>query len=133
MFHHGDAGYPKHFGKLIRRHLERTGSRPYAGDGLRIGSRASRVESHVAFDLLHDLVDVTVEYGDRAEAAQLAHELIRITRTPTPRLIDRPQRHMGEDDDGRTGGFALQVRGQPRDLIGAQRAETARLELQYVD
>src|SRR5258708_4705150 len=122
MFHCGDAGYPKHRRQLIRRHLERPGSGPYAGEGLRIGSRASRVESDVAFDLLHNLMNVPVEYGDRAEAAQLAHELIRITRTPAPRLIDRPQRHMGKDDDGRAGGTLLQISRNPSDLTGAQGA-----------
>src|ERR1700688_3752596 len=109
MFHYGDAGYPKHRRQLIRGDLKRPGSGPHAGERLRIGSRASRVESHVAFDLLHNLMNVTVEHGDRAESAQLAHELIRITRTPTPRLIDRPQRHMGKDDDGRAGGTSLQI------------------------
>jgi hypothetical protein len=45
----------------------------------------------------------------------------------------RPERHMGEDHDGGAGGTPLQVGLNPSDLIGAERAETARFELQNID
>src|SRR5215472_5064840 len=84
VLHRGDAGYPQHSGKLIRGDLERTRARSDARRGLRIGRGARGVKGHVALDLLHDLVDVAVENGHRAEAAQLFHELRRITRSPAP-------------------------------------------------
>ena len=130
MFHDRDAGNAEHLGQLIRGHFERGRSRPCAGGGLRIGGRAGRVERHVAFDLLNDLMDVSVQYGHRAETAQLVHELVGVTRPPAPRLIDGPQRHMGKDHDRGAVRASLQVGRHPGELVSAQRAEATGLELQ---
>src|SRR5256885_10536807 len=70
MLHDGHAGDAEHPGQLIHRDLE--GARPRAGTGgrLRIGGRAGRVERHVPFHLLNDLMNVPVQYGHRAETAR---------------------------------------------------------------
>ena len=99
MLHDRHAGDPEHPGQLIRGHLERPGAGAFARRRLRIGRRACGVEGDVAFDLLHDLMNVSVQHGNRTEAAQLVHELIRIAGTPAPGLVDGPQRHVGEDHD----------------------------------
>lgn len=40
---------------------------------------------------------------------------------------------MRKDDAGRASGASLQIRFNPRELIGTQRTEAARLALQHVD
>src|SRR5580692_11385749 len=133
MFHDRDASYPEHRGQLIRRYLERARSRADAREGLWVRRRTGGVERHVALDLLHDLMNVSVQHRDRSETTQLIHELVRITRTPAPGLVDRPERHMCEHDDRRAGRSMFQVRGHPIELFSTQRAETTWLELQDVD
>src|SRR5262249_31741217 len=64
---------------------------------------------------------------------QQSHELVRITRAPAPLFVDGPQRHVSKHDDGCAGGAALQVLFDPGQLLLAQRAEPARLELQHID
>jgi hypothetical protein len=91
------------------------------------------VEGDVTFDALNDLMDVAVQHRDGPEATQVLHELIRVAGAPAPRLIDGPERHVGEDHNRRAGGAAFEVRGHPGELIGAQSTEALRLELQYVD
>ena len=53
----------------------------------------------VALDLLDDLVDVAVEDGHGSETTQIGHGLGGIGRAPAPFRIDRPQRHVRENDD----------------------------------
>ena len=55
-----------------------------AGRRLRKGGRARGVEGHVAFDLLHDLVDVAVQHGDRAEALQHSRAPAAPSSVPQP-------------------------------------------------
>src|ERR1700689_1050709 len=133
MLRDGDAGYPEHRSQLFGRNLERSGSRADAGNGLGVGRRARRMEGHVALDLLHDLMNVSVQHRHRAETAQLAEELFRIPGTPAPGFVDRPERHVCEYDDRRAGRPMLQVRGHPGELLVTQCTETARLELYHVD
>src|SRR5262249_11778407 len=133
VLHDSDARYPEHAGQLLRGHFQRPGSRALARDRLRIGRGTRGMEGHVALDLLHDLVDVTIQHSDRAEAAQLLHELWGIRCSPTPRLVDGPQRHVRKHHDRRAGGATLEVVREPRELLGAERAEAAGLELQHVD
>ena len=66
----GDAGDPEHLRQLLRRHFQRARARAHAGGGLRIGGRARGVKGDVAFDLLNDLMDVSIQHRDRTEAAQ---------------------------------------------------------------
>src|ERR1700728_1472028 len=107
MLDDGDAGYPEHGGQLIGRNLERSRSRANTGHGMRVRGRARRVEGHVALDLLHDLMNVSVQHRHRPEAAQLTEELFRIPGAPAPGLVDRPERHVREYDDRRAGRSML--------------------------
>ena len=52
---------PKHTAKLIRGDFHGTWRRSLTGLGLRKGSRGGRMKRDVAFDLLHDLMDVAVQ------------------------------------------------------------------------
>ena len=85
------------------------------------------MEGHVAFDLLHDLVDVAVEHGDGAEALQEIERACAVIRAPTPFVVDEPERHMREDDDRRRRRLAAQVVFEPDELLVAKIAETAGL------
>src|SRR5271155_3792790 len=78
-------------------------------------------------------MNVSVQHRHRAEAAQSTEELFRIPGAPAPGLVDRPERHVREYDDRRAGRAMLQIRSHPSELLVAQSAETARLELQHVD
>jgi hypothetical protein len=52
---------------------------------------------------------------------------------PAPLRIDRPQRDVSEDDDGRAALEALDVFLEPLELFLAEAAETARLQIDDVD
>ena len=91
------------------------------------------MEGNVAFYFLNDLMYVSVQHGDRAESAQQAHELIRISGAPTPGLIDGPEGHVGKDHNGCACRTSPEVRRQPGELITPQGPKATRLELQYID
>ena len=84
-----DAADAEQAAQLARRHGHRPGRWRRARRRLREGGRARRVEGDVAFDLLHDLVDVAVEHGDRAEALEQRQRLRARRRCPSP-IRDRP-------------------------------------------
>ena len=86
------------------------------------------MEGDVAFDLLHDLVDVAVEDGDGAEALEVGEGLCAVLRAPAPFGVDHPERDVGEDDDGRGGGEGCEVLLQPGELFGAELAHGVDLE-----
>src|SRR4051794_29723654 len=64
------AGNTEQRAQLVVRDLHRTGRGRSTGRRLRERGRARGVERHIALDLLHHLVDVAVEYRDRAEALE---------------------------------------------------------------
>ena len=52
----------------------------------------------VAFHLLHDLMDMPVQDGDRAETLQISERLLAVVGAPTPFGIDRPERDVRKYD-----------------------------------
>src|ERR1700704_367969 len=94
--HAGDA---ERLGKLIAGNLERSGPWSIARAWLWKRHRARGVERDVALNLLHDLMNVAIQHGHRTEAFEITHCLIGITRAPAPCFVNRPQRHMREDDN----------------------------------
>src|ERR1700722_7221663 len=117
-----DARDAQHPWKLIRRDLERSRTGAVARSRLRIGGRACGMERDVAFHLLHDLVDVAVQHGDRSEPPQIGHGLIGIAGSPAPGLEDRPHRHMSKHDDRGARGAAPQILLEPGKLFVAEPA-----------
>ena len=107
------------------------GALPGAGCGKAVDRAVWKVTLPSTFCI--DLVDVAVEHGDRAEALQQAERLLPIIGAPAPFGIDRPERDMGEDDDRRRVGLALEIVGEPGELLGAEIAETAGLQVDDVD
>src|SRR4026208_400764 len=111
---------PKRTSTLVMPNMERSCSagtviRPGggggSGGGLGKGFGAGRMEGHVAFDLLHNLVDVPVQHRDRAEALQHIERLQPIVGAPAPIGIDGPKRDVGEHDDWGGICLALEVVG----------------------
>src|SRR5580704_5306084 len=95
------------------------------------------MERDVALDLLLDLVDVAVEHGDRPEALQIAESAGSVLGSPSPFLIDRPQRQMGKDDDRGARRQPFDVLLHPFELVVTELGEAggfeARLEIEDVD
>ena len=56
-----------------------------------------------------------------------------VVGAPAPVGVDRPQRDVGEDDDRGRGGLAFEVLGEPGELLVAERAHAAGLEVGDVD
>src|SRR5437667_1330976 len=96
-----DAGDPKQAAQLAVFDLHWAGRGGRAWRRLREGRRARGVEGYVALHLLHHLVDVTVQHGDRAESLEIVQRAGAILGAPAPLRIDRPQRDMGEQHDRR--------------------------------
>src|SRR6202040_3646942 len=68
--------------QFARWNQHRAGRRRSARYGLREGRRARGMEGHIALHLLHQLVDMAVKNGDRAEGREQAERLRRILRAP---------------------------------------------------
>jgi hypothetical protein len=102
---------------------------------LRLGKcrGAGGVEGDVAFHLLHDLMDVAVEHGNGTEALEIAERLGAVVSAPTPFGVNGPQGDVGEDHDGGAGLQSLDVLLEPFQLLRAEGAESAGLEIQDVD
>src|SRR6266496_111127 len=90
------------------------------------------MKSYVAFNLLHRLVDVPIQHRHRAELLQVRQRLRAVLRSPAPIRIYRPQRDMREHHDGRAVLQMLHIAFQPLELLVAQRAQPAGLQVQYV-
>src|SRR6185503_13073445 len=129
----GDARYAEHAAQLVVRHLHRAGRGRRSRRRLWKRGRARGVEGDVALDLLHHLVDVAVEHGDRAELLQVTESARAVLGAPAPARIDRPERDMGEHHDRLRSRAALDVVFQPFELLGAEIAEAAGLEVDDVD
>src|SRR5450631_2068183 len=129
----GHAGGAEHAAQFVVRNFHRAGRRRGAGRRLREGGRARGVERHIALHLLHHLVDVAVEHGHRAETFQGGERLRAVLGAPAPLRVQRPQRDMCEHDDRRRGRFAFQIVLDPFDLLFAEAAHTAALEIGDVD
>jgi hypothetical protein len=91
------------------------------------------VKSDIPFHLLHRLMDVAVQDGDGSKALQIGQRLGAIVGAPAPVGIDRPEWDMSEHYDRRAGGEPFHVVLQPLQLLLAERAESAGLEVEDVD
>ena len=109
------------------------GDRRRSGRGLREGSRHRGVESHVTFDFLEHLVDVTVKHRHRAEALQISQSAFAIACSPAPLRINRPERDVREDDNRRARSEIFHVGLEPFELLVAELSQTAGLKVQDVD
>jgi hypothetical protein len=81
------------------------------------------VKRDVPLDLLHDLVNVAVEDGHGTKPLQQIERLRAIRGAPPPFRINFPERHVGEDHDGRAGGKRGEVLFQPIELVLAENAQ----------
>src|SRR3984893_14157094 len=129
----GDVGDAENRAQLVVGDFQRSRRGCRARRWLRKGGRPGGVECDVAFDLLHDLVNVAVEHRHRAEAFEVVERARRVFRAPSPGGIDRPQRNVREDDDRGRCRAALEVALQPFELLVAEIAQAAGLEIDHVD
>src|SRR5262249_834237 len=75
----------------------------------------------------------TVEHRHRAEALEVVERARRVFGAPAPGWIDRPQRNVREDDDRGRCRATLEVALQPFELLVAEIAQAAGLEIDNVD
>src|SRR5215212_4858692 len=94
-----DARNTEQSAKLVVADLHRAGRGGRAGRRLRKRGRTRGVEGDVALDLLHHLVNVTVQYRHRAKPLEVFKRAPAVLGAPAPGGIDRPQWDMGEHDD----------------------------------
>src|SRR5262249_17486411 len=122
-----DAGNSEHAAQLGIFHLHRSGRRCGAGRRLRERGGACGVEGNIALDLLHDLVNVTVEHRDRAKSLEILEGFRSVLGAPAPLWVDRPERDVGKQHDRGRLRFSLQVSFEPFELFGAEIAKAAGL------
>src|SRR6476619_3689552 len=99
----GDVADAKDGAQLFSRNSHRPRRRSRARRRLRKARRQRGVERDVALHLLYDLMNMTVEHGQRTESLQQRQCLLCIVGAPAPVLVDRPQWNMSEDNDRRGG------------------------------
>src|SRR5262249_57917607 len=103
------------------------------GSRLRERGRHGGMEGDVALNLLHHLVDVAIEHSHRAEPLQELESARAIVGAPAPLLEHGPQRDMREHHDRRLGGFSLEIVREPLELILAEIAEAAGLQMDTIN
>src|SRR5438874_236218 len=96
---------------------------------LRKRGRTCGVKSYIAFDFLQGLVNVAVEHRDRTKLLQIGERLGAVLRAPSPVLINRPQRNVGKDDDGRAVRKMFDVFFHPLQLLRPKGSQAASLEI----
>src|SRR6516225_2198683 len=95
------------------------GIRRRSGGGLRESGCHGCVKCQVAFDLLHDLVNVAIQHRHRAEALEQRQGRSTVVSAPTPFLVDHPERNMSEDNDWCGRAELREIGLQPCELFGA--------------
>src|SRR5262249_45011975 len=115
------------------RYLLRAGRWRAARRRLRESGRARGVEGDIAFNLLHHLMDVAVEYGHRAEAFHVGERAAAVLGAPAPLRIDRPQRDMREHHDRRRRRAAFEIILDPFELLFAETTHATALEIGDID
>ena len=78
------------------------------------------------------LVNVPVQHRDRAELLEVGQRLRAVFRAPAPLRVHAPQGNVREHDDRRAVLQMLDVVFQPFELLAAERAEAAGLQVQHV-
>src|SRR5260370_1307575 len=121
------VGNSQHTSQLLRRHLHRPRGIGLPRLGLRKRRRSRGVKRHVAFHLLHRLVDVPVQHRHRAEFLQIRQRLRAIVCPPSPLRIHRPQWNVRKHHDRRARLQLLHVVFQPFELFVSQRSHSAGL------
>src|SRR6266481_9265281 len=91
------------------------------------------MERDVAFHLLNDLVDMTIEDAHGTKTLEVSQSLLAVVGPPTPLGINRPKRDMGKKDDGRAVGAALQIIFQPFQLVVSENAKSAFFDIHDVN
>src|SRR5206468_7088315 len=100
---------------------------------LRESSRHRSVESHVTFDFLEDLMDVTVEHSHGAESLQISQSAFTVARSPAPLRIYRPEWDVRENDNRCARSKIFHIGLKPFELVISELPQTAGLEIQDVD
>src|SRR6266446_6382268 len=129
----GDVGDAENRAQLVVGDFQRSRRGRRTRRWLREGGRHGCVKGDVALDLLHDLVDVAVEHRHRSEALEIVEGARRVFGAPAPGRIDAPQRDVREHDDRGRCRAALKVVLQPFELLVAEIAQAAGLEIDHVD
>src|SRR5262249_19559763 len=91
------------------------------------------MEGDVAFDLLHHLMDVAVEYRHRAETLEQLERAAAVLGAPAPFRVNGPERDVREYHDRRRGRAILHVGCEPGELVGAEIAEPAGFQIDHID
>src|SRR6266481_555361 len=119
--------------QLLGGHFHRSWRRRLARLRLRERSRAGGVKRDISLDLLHGLVNMPVENGNRAELLQIRESLRTVFGSPTPFRVDRPQWDVRKDDNRGAGLEMLDVIFKPLELLVSQRAEPAGFQVHDID
>src|SRR3984893_14853233 len=78
-------------------------------------------------------MNVPVQNGDRTEALEQRKRLRAVLGAPAPVLVDHLQRDMRKHHDWHAVRPVLEVGFEPCELLGAQVAESAALQIDDVD
>src|SRR5580698_11382570 len=116
LCHKMHLGNSKYAAQFLGRHLHRAGRRCSAWGWLRESRRHRGVKGRIALHLLHDLVDMPVQYRHGTESLKKGEGLFTVRCSPTPVRINSPQRNMCKEHNRCTVLVLAQVFLQPVQL-----------------
>src|SRR5512138_608086 len=127
-----NLSHTEHITELPRGDDHRPGRRCTTGTRLRKCSRQRRMKRDVSLDLLQCLVNVSVEYGHRAESLEIPKRSRAIVSSPPPFGVDAPQGNVREDDDRCAARKMAYVALDPGELLFTERSKSACLQIQDI-
>src|SRR5882724_3230393 len=103
--------------QLVGWHLHRSGRGSFSGRRLRKRSRHGGMEGNLPFDLLHDLMNMSVQHRDGTETLDVRQSLFAVVSSPSPLGIDSPQRNVRKEHNRSAGRAAFEIVLKPFQLF----------------
>src|SRR5271170_844701 len=111
--HEINVGNSQHVPKLLGWHLHWPRGRRSAWRRLRKCGGHCRVKRDIAFHLLHNLMDMAIEYCDRAKSLQHCEGLLAVRCSPSPRWVHSPEWNVRKNYNGSAALQPAEILLQP--------------------
>src|ERR1700758_834112 len=87
------------------------------------------MERDLSFHLLHDLMNMAVQYGHGTKALDVRQGLLAVVGSPAPVGINGPQGDVSEEHNRSAGRAALQIVLKPLELLVTERPHASGFQI----